>query len=118
VNIDDGTTEGLMSAPLWSDNWNSDQLVQESVKVTMYGLRNDDAITLRDCVLRYASSYGTFGVMNVPVIRDEKRTQTELSTLSQKKSVTFQINYMQSASRSIARQLIQSAQATFISKAS
>lgn len=116
VNIQDETTEGLMSAPLWSANWNTDQLCQETVKITMYGLRNDEAITLRDCVIRYAVNFGTFGVMNTPVVRDEKRAQSDFSILGQKKSIQFVLNYYQSTARSIARQLLTDAQVSYLTK--
>ncbi len=114
VDIRDETTAGIAAAPLFNATMSRDQLVSETVKVTLWGLRNAEALTFIDCVNQYSLDYDLFGIMNIPVIRDEKRIQSELSTLGQKKSVVFEINYYQSVARNIARQLIEQVQATFI----
>lgn len=107
--------EGIMSAPLTDPNTGSQaQLVTETVKVTLWGLRNDEALTFIQAVLQYSLAYGTFGVMNIPVPRDERRTQSELDTLAQKKTVEFVINYNQATARSIAVQLIETVETTFL----
>jgi hypothetical protein len=114
----DPNSAGLMSAPLLDSTASHYQLVTERVKITLYGLRNDEALTFIDCVLQYSLAFDTFGIMNVPVPRDERRAQSELSVIAQKKSVEFDINYYQSTARNVARQLITKATTTFITKAS
>jgi hypothetical protein len=108
VHVMDETTTGLMSAPLLSQGHGQshDQLVTEQVRITMFGLRNAAALTLLDAVNAYSLNFNTFGIMNVPIIRDEKRMQPELSTLAQKKSIIFEISYYQSVARTIAIQQI------------
>ena len=44
-----------------------------------------------------------------PTVRDEKRAQSELLILAQKKTIEFEIDYYQCAARNIARQLIENA---------
>jgi hypothetical protein len=114
VDIQTGPDAGLMAAPLLSSDSSHQQLVTERVKITLYGLRNDAALTFIDCVNQYSLDFDTFGIMNVPVLRDEKRTQSELSTIAQKKTVEFDISYYQFTARSVARQLIETVQETFI----
>lgn len=109
VHIDPESTEAIGAAPLYDDTLSQTQLVKETVKITMYGMRNFNAMDFLSAVLQYSLDSGLFGVMNMPVIRDEKRNQTELQTLAQKKSVVLEVNYYQSRMRDVARRLIQSA---------
>ena len=55
------------------------------MKVTLYGLRNFNALDFMDAVEGYTLSGGTFGLMNAPIVKDAKRTQVEFNTLAQKK---------------------------------
>jgi hypothetical protein len=50
----------------------------------------------------------------MPVIRDEKRTQTELGVIAMKKTFDIEVNYYQTRINNLARQFIQSAIPTFI----
>lgn len=113
VHIDPETTEALGAAPIIGPTSTHTQLVTERVKITMYGMRNFDAVDFVDCVLQYSQDYDTIGIMNSPVIRDEKRTQAELTVIAMKKSVIFEVNYYQTRMRDIARQLILSAIPTY-----
>jgi hypothetical protein len=107
-------TMALSSSPFLNSQKSHHQLVTERVKITLWGLRNDEALTFLDCIIRYSLNYGTFGIMNMPVPRDEKRKQSELLTIAQKKSVEFEISYYQFTARSVAQQLIEAVQMTFI----
>ncbi len=77
-------------------------------------MRNDDALDFLDCVLQRSLDYDEFGIMNMPVVRDEKRTQSELNAIAQKKTIQFEISYNQNRMNSIARELILSAIPTFV----
>ena len=114
VHITTDNNAGLASAPLLLPDGSHYQLVTDRVKITLYGLNNDDALTFIDCVNAYSLAYETFGVMNIPVLRDEKRTQAELAVIAQRKAVEFEISYYQSTARNIAQQLITEVNAAFI----
>jgi hypothetical protein len=114
VHIPPESTTAIAAAPTFGKTYSRQQFVQETVRVSIYGYRNEDALDFADFVQQYAESTQLFGIMNQPVIRDEKRTQVELSTLSQKKTIDFQINYYQQRVNDIARQLILSAIPTYI----
>lgn len=114
IDIDDGLTEGVAAAPTLQSDSSHYQLTTDRVKITLWGLRNDEAMQFIDCINAYSLAYNWFGIMNIPIIRDEKRTQSELNTLAMKKSVTFEISYYQYQAREIARQLIEQARTTFI----
>jgi len=55
------------------------------VRITLFGVRNDQALDFVACVNQYSLDYDMFGVMNMPTIRDEKRTQAELNVIAMKK---------------------------------
>lgn len=102
-------TRALQAFPVIDAEHNHWQLVSDRVKVTLYGMRNFNALSWQDYVFNYSRYYGTLGMMNMPVVRDEKRGQVELSILAQKKSIDFEVSYYQVVARDVARQLIKTA---------
>lgn len=106
VHIVPETTQALTGAPYLSPSLSHSQLTMETAKVTLWGLKNFNAMDFVDFINQFTLDTDMMGIMNIPTIRDEKRTQTELGTLAQKKSVEFQVNYYQGTARNIARQLI------------
>ena len=114
VDVTTDLNAGIMSTPLLLSDGSHYQLVTDRVRITLYGMDNDKALTFIDCVNQYSLTADTFGIMNIPVLRDEKRTQAELAVIAQKKSVEFEISYYQLTARNIAQQLIKEVNATFI----
>jgi hypothetical protein len=114
IHIGESDTEAVQGAPWFDFEQTHWQLVKDRVKVVLYGVRNADALDFQDFVFQYSINSGIIGIMNVPVIRDEKRTQTELGILAQKKRIEFEVNYYQSALKALAWQYILSAVPTFI----
>lgn len=89
---------------------NQYQLVSEDVTITVTGLRN---AAVED-FLRYVQDYtlsdkAEMGVMNIPVVQDERVTQNELNIIAMRKKVKFKVNYYQQRMRNVARRLITSA---------
>lgn len=89
-----------------SSRW---QLVSERARLTLYGLRNDEAMDFVDYLVDYAAVTGAFGLMTTPVVADEHRAQVELAVLAVKKVVEVDICYYQQRARDTARQLIKQA---------
>jgi len=108
VHIEPGATDALASAPTITASSSHFQLCADTVKVTLWGLRSDDALTFLDAVYQYSANVEAIGLMNVPTVRDEKRTQAEFGTLAQKKTVEFRVSYLQSRMSAIARQIMKS----------
>lgn len=108
VHVEPDSTEGVAAAPFLSRNLSHAQLTRERVTVTLYGVNNDLAMTFLDSVLQYQLDVNPFGISNIPIVRDDKRTQNELSVVAMKKRIIFEINYYQTSMRNIARQLIES----------
>lgn len=108
VHIYPEDTEALTSAPFISGETSSHfQLVKDRVKITFLGLRNFNILDFTDFVAELAAQYDApFGIMNIPVPRDEKRNQDELSVIAMKKSVVYEINYTQKRLRDVAIQNI------------
>ena len=113
VHIAPESTEALQAVPRLDITGSHYQLVSEVAKITLYGLRNFNALDFQDYIFERSLFTDTFGVMDTPVIRDEKKTQSELSVLAMKKSFTVKISYYQQTARNIARQLIKSAFITY-----
>ncbi len=113
VHIPPENTRALAGAPLIHRDSSHSQLCADVVKVTMFGMRNFNALDFLDCVLQRSLDFEEFGIMNMPVVRDEKRTQSELNAIAQKKSIQFEVSYQQSRMNDIARQLILSSIPSF-----
>lgn len=90
------------------------QLMADRVRVTLYGLQNDEALDFLDAVLEYSANVGGFGIMNTPAVMDGKRTQPELQALAMQKVIEFEVSYNQARAKSVAIQTIQSVQATIL----
>lgn len=113
VHIVPETTIGLASAPLIGRDSSHSQLCSETVKITLWGTRNFSALDFVDAVYQYAEDTNLIGIMNIPVPRDEKRTQSELRTIAMKKTVDFQVSYHQRRMNDVARMLIETAIPSF-----
>jgi len=85
------------------------QLTRDRVKITFYGLDNARALDFLDYVNAYSLNTDAIGIMNMPIVRDEKRTQAELNILAMKKTIEFEVSYYQQTVRSVALNLIRSA---------
>ena len=107
VHIED--TYPLQAMPYIDEFRNHYQLVADRVRITLYGLQNDEAMDFVDAVNSYSSLTENFGVMNMPVMTDGKRTQTELQAIAMQKTVEYEVSYYQTRVASVARQLILSA---------
>lgn len=107
VHIDPDTTEALQAAPFLGKRLSHYQLCKEKVRITFWGCNNQAVLQFIDFVNNYSvNNPGSFGILNMPVPKDQKRTQAELGTIAQKKTVDFSISYYQQAARDVARLLI------------
>lgn len=105
-NVPD-SLRALQAAPLLNYKTSTHyQLMSEKVRITLYGVRNDQALDYLDYVNNYSLFTDNIGIMNMPGVRDEKKTQSELNTLAQKKVVEFEVSFYQVRVNIVARQLI------------
>ncbi len=84
----------------------SQQLCRDRVRLTLYGFNNQRAIQYFSALIAYSQDTDAFGFMNSPAIRDDKRTQPEIATIAQKKTINIVASYYQSTADAIARRLI------------
>ena len=114
AHVEPGSTEPIQQLPGFANSTLTHyQLVKETVRFTLYGMRNNEALDFQDYVNIYSLFSNSYGIMNMPVMKDEKRTQPEMGILAQKKTFTVDVNYYQSRASDIARQLILTAIVTF-----
>lgn len=110
VHVVPEATQALASAPTLLADSSQVQLARDTVRITMYGVRNEGAMDLIAAAYSYIENAGVLGLMDdLPTIRDEKRTQAEMRTIAQKKSVQFTVSYLQGAMRTVSRQVLRKA---------
>lgn len=109
-------TEAIQSAPVIekiSTHW---QLAKDKVKLTFYGLRNNEILDFQDYLFQYSLNTDNIGIMNMPIVRDEKRTQAEMGIIGMKKSMDVEVSYYQSRVNAVARQVINTTVQTYLPK--
>ena len=122
VHVEPGMTKALQSMPAY--RWSlrtgtgpydlpSSQLMRDYVRLTLYGLNNQQALQYLSGLIRYSEMTDNFGFMNSPAIQDEKRVQSEIKAIAMKKTIVIDASYYQGAADVIARQLILSASVSF-----
>ena len=84
----------------------SSQLMRDTVKLTLYGFTNQMAIQYLSSLFDYSLATDEVGFCNSPVIRDDKRIQSEISALAMKKTIMIQASYYQATADAVARRLI------------
>jgi hypothetical protein len=115
VHIEPSQTRALAAFPaLGHVHTSQHQLATDRVRITLYGLTNDVAMDFTNLVFQYSEDTNIIGMMDMPIVRDEKRTQSELGILAMKKTIEYQVSYLQGAIRDVARALIEHASATVI----
>jgi hypothetical protein len=91
----------------------SSQLMRDDVRLTLYGFTNQQAIQYFVDLVEFSTSEeatgGAFGFCNSPAIRDEKRTQTEITAIAMKKTIEIQASYYIGTADAYARRHILSA---------
>lgn len=103
-------TAPIAGAFFIDENKNQYQLVSEDVTLAVTGLRNAPVQDFLSYIQDYTlSDTAEMGVMNTPIVQDERVTQNELNIIAQRKTIKFRINYYQQRMRNVSRRLITSA---------
>ena len=113
VHVYPDSTQSLAASPVVGRNSSRWQLVKERVVVTLYGVRSDDALDFLQRVFDFTLNTELLGIMNMPTVRDERQNQAELGIMAVKKSIEFEVNYLQGRVLNVARQLISSSIPTY-----
>lgn len=108
------STTAIQPVPLLDRTRNHYQLAQDTVRITMYGLNSDEALDFMDCVLQYSQETGAFGLQNMPIVVDGRRTQPNIEAIAMQKFIEFKVDYYQSRVADVARQLITEALIEYI----
>lgn len=108
VHIEPSRTESLQMVPAYGSLMQHGQLAADWARITLYGLNNEQAMNFVDFFLEFSTNGNAFGLMCSPIMRDEKRTQSELNILAQKKTMDVRVSYNQGVVRNVARRLITS----------
>lgn len=106
-------THPLQAAAFFDSTKTHSQLISENVKIITHGLRNDAVLDFLDSLIQYSLDTDAFGIQNMPVVQDVIRGQSELGIIAQKKMIELEINYYQTRTQAIARQMINAANIEF-----
>ena len=106
VHIDPNGTRALQSAPYLDSTYSSWQLAADRVRVTLYGLQSDEAIAFHNAILAYSRDTDNFGIMNMPIPRDEKRIEPGLQAIAMKKTIDYDVSYVMARVAQVGRRLI------------
>ena len=113
VHIEPSRIEAMQDTAMWTTpTFDHFQLTRESVRVTLYGCNNNAAADFLDLVEQFSIDTDSFGILNMPTIRDGKKPWTEGMLIAQQKFIDFEVSYVQTRINNVARQLITSAFAT------
>jgi hypothetical protein len=83
------------------------QLTSERVRVTLYGLTNEEVMDFSALVYQFSEDTDLLGMTDIVAVRDEKRVQAELGVLAMKKTLEYGVSYEQGALRRQARALVE-----------
>lgn len=112
--VDIKPTAPLQAIPLRGTQFGThEQLVKDTVTITLYGLQNNECLDFQDCINQYSMDTDNFGIMNAPVMSDAKRPQSDIGTIAMKKTIEYEVSYYQSRSQALAFQLINQAVPSF-----
>lgn len=117
IHVDPPQTRALQAFPTLGQRGTHAQLATDHVRVTLYGLTNDQALDWQDTVIEFSRDTNAIGMMNMSglaVMRDEKRIQNEVNILAMKKTIEYDVAYNQVRIRDVARQLITEARVTLL----
>ena len=104
---------GTPSPPEAMQEMTAQQLAHDLVRLTFYGMNNQQIIAWIAALMDYSLNTDAFGFMSNPIPQDDKRAQVEIAVIAMKKTVELDISYYQSAADAIARNLISQVLATY-----
>ena len=97
---------GTPSPPETLQEMTAQQLTHDLVRLTFYGMNNQQIIAWVAGIMDYSLNTDDFGFMSNPIPQDDKRTQVEIAAIAMKKTIELDVSYYQSAADAIARRLI------------
>lgn len=106
VEIIPGSVQALQAGAAFDNDGTRWQLTKERVRLTFFGLRNQQIMDVLDYITRWSLIFDKMGIMNMPIVEDEKQIQPEIGAIAMKKTITLEVNYYQKSARDISRQLI------------
>lgn len=106
VHIEPSKTFAIQAFPAFTNRMRHWQLASDMVRITLYGLTNNDALDFQDLIVNYSQDTDDFGIQNMPIVQDDKRTQSEFGILAMKKTIDVQVSYYQNRMNDLARKLI------------
>ncbi len=71
------------------------RLVQEKVKLVLYGFNHDEALIFLKRLEKWSQLYNYIGFMSSPCVTDEIYSKTELGSVASKKTIDLEISYVQ-----------------------
>ncbi len=117
VHIGPDDTTSLQAAPFYEPSFSAglpftvtglthNQLCKDHVELSFWGFSNQTVMTFFDFLMTYMTNNDTIGLLNSPVVRDDKKLQPEMRIVGQKKTMLIDVSYYQAYAYNQAAQLI------------
>ena len=112
IAVDIDNTESI-TAGFTIDNYvNFDRPQKEKVSLTFFGFNRRKAAEFLNTVNQYCMSTDEIGIINTPVVNDEKAPQSDFNVIAQKKKAVFWVNYRLSVMDLVVRRMLAKATIT------
>ncbi len=99
------SSENLQPVAWMDANSNPYSLTSDVVRITMFGLSNNQAMLLRDSIVQFCEDQRIIGLQEISPIREERAPQVDFGIIAQKKTLTLRVAYLESAVINFARLL-------------
>ena len=115
VHIEPAQTRALQALASFDNTTTHSQLAADRVRITLYGLTNQQALDFLDLIVQYCrDDTKALGLMSTPIVRDDKRAQPEILAIAMRKTIDIEVSYYQSRINDIAREQIESVLVSFV----
>lgn len=112
IAVDIDNTESITAGFTIDNDGNFDSPQKEKVSLTFFGFNRRKAAEFLNTVNQYCMSTDEIGIINTPVVNDEKAPQSDFNVIAQKKKAVFWVNYRLSVMDLVVRRMLAKATIT------
>lgn len=112
IAVDIDNTESITAGFTIDNDGNFDNPQKEKVSLTFFGFNKRKAAEFLNTVNQYCLATDEIGIINTPVVNDEKAPQSDFNIIAQKKKAVFLVNYRLNVMEMVVRRLLAKATIT------
>jgi hypothetical protein len=112
ISVDIDQTESITAGFSIDNDGDFDNFQKEKVSLTLFGFNRKKAAEFLNTVHQHCMATDEMGVINTPIVSDEKSPQSDFNIIAQKKKISFLVNYRLSIMQIVVRRMLANATAT------